>query len=225
MLGLLQNNIWQQIGDFLYDFFNPKLENYTNFAFSGGMLNLKLIIFGIFAGVLIASFYMIFVRTTLGRFVRAILERQAYDAEQAVTLSECGLERHIFTRWALKHGYTLRRVIRCVEEEAFLASVRLQAQKHEAARTAAKAEGKRLPPFKEPKFDKPLSECHFYIPEKDRYIAQMRFRNSGSGYPTLLFVLLVSVLCIFLIFALLPQLIRFLDNVISIFSWKGNLKQ
>ena len=227
MLGLLNNQtmIWKQISDFLYDFFNPKLENYTNFSLDGGMMDLKLIIFAIFAGVLLASFYIIFVRTTLGRFVRAILEKQVFDSEGAVTLGECGLERHVFTRWALRHGYTLRRVIRCVEEEAWQASVRAQMQEYEAAREAAKADGKRLPAFKEPKFNKPLSECHFYIPEKDRYVAEMRFRKSGNGYPTLLFVLLVSVMCIFLLFAFLPQLIRFLDNVISIFSWKGNLKQ
>ena len=226
MRGLLnsQNAIWQQIGDFFYEFFNPKLENFTNFSFDGGILNLQLIIFGIFAGVLLASFYIIFVRTTLGRFVRAILEKQAFDSACAVTLGECGLDKHIFTRWALRHGYTLRRVIRCVEEEAWQATVTEQLREYEAAREAAKAEGKRLPAYKEPKFDKPLSECHFYIPEKDRYVAEMRFRKSGNGYPTLLFVLLVSVLCIFLLFALLPQFIRLLDNVISIFSWKGNLK-
>ena len=218
-----QNHIWQQIGDFLYGFFNPEMENYTNFSFSGGLLNLQLIIFGIFAGVMLASVYIIFVRTTLGRFVRAILERQAFDGEHAVTLEDCGLERHIFTRWALRHGYTLRRVIRCVEEDTWQAEERVRRQEYEAARAEAKSEGKRLPPYKESKFDKPLSECRFYIPEKDRYVAEMRFRKSGNGYPTLLFVAFVSVLCIFIIFALLPQLVRFLDNAISMFSWKGNM--
>jgi hypothetical protein len=218
-----QNNIWQQLGDFFYEFFNPEMENYTNFSFSGGLLNLQLIIFGIFAGVLLASFYVIFVRTTLGRFVRAILEHQAFDAENAVTLGECHLERHIFTRWALRHGYTLRRVIRCVEEETWQAEENARQQEYEAARLKAKSEGKRLPPYKESRFDKPLSECRFYIPEKDRYVAEMRFRKSGNGYPTLFFVAFVSVLCIFLIFALLPQLVRFLDNAISMFSWKGNM--
>ncbi len=187
------------------------------------MLNLKLIIFGIFAGVLLASFYIIFVRTTLGRFVRAILERQAFDSEHAVTLGECGLERHVFTKWALKHGYTLRRVIRCVEEEAWQAEVCAQGESFEQVKQSAGA--KRSAQIKEPKLEKSLQECHFYIPEKDRYIAEMRFRKGGNGYPTLLFVLLVSVMCIFLIFALLPQLVRFLDNVISMFSWKGNLKR
>jgi hypothetical protein len=51
----------------------------------------------------------------------------------------------------------------------------------------------------------------------------MRFSEKGSGWGTFFFVLLGCVIAIFLIFAFLPQLLTFFDNVISIFSWKGNL--
>ena len=225
MLRLLKSatDIFETVGKFIYDFFNPKLEGYTNFEFSEGILSLQIIIFGIFAGVLLASFSMIFIKTTLGKLVRAILEKKAFTAEQGVTLAECGLEKHFFVRRALTHGYTLRRVVRCVEEEEFLAKARAEREEYEQARAAAKASGTRLPAYKEPIFKPDLSACHFYIPEKDRYTAEMRFRSSGSGYPTFFFVLLVSILCVILIFALLPHLLRFLDNVVSLFSWKGNL--
>ena len=225
MLQILntQPTILENIGNFLNDFFNPQLEGYTNFEFSEGAPSLKIIIFGLFIGVLIASFSMIFIKTTLGRLVRALLAKNALDGEQAVTLADCGLEKHIFIRMALKHGYTLRRVVRCVEEEQFLADVRREAKEYEEKRHEAKEKGKRLPAYREPRFQKKLEECHFYIPEKDKYIAEMRFRARGSGYLTFLFVLLGSVACIFLIFAFLPQLLIFFDNVVSIFSWKGNL--
>ena len=58
--------------------------------------------------------------------------------------------------------------------------------------------------------------------EEKKYIAEMRFHARGSGWPTLLFVLLISVICIFVIFGFLPQILRFVDNTISIFSVKGN---
>lgn len=215
--------ILENIGNFFRDFFNPKLEGYTNFEFSEGAPSLKIIIFGLFIGVLIASFSMIFIKTTLGRLVRAILAKNALDETDAVTLADCGLDKHIFIRMALRHGYTLRRVVRCVEEEQFLAGTQRERQEYEEKRREAKKEGKRLPAYREPRFAKKLEECHFYIPEKDKYTAEMRFRARGSGYPTFFFVLLVSILCIFLIFAILPQLITFFDNVVSIFSWKGNL--
>lgn len=198
--NLSKNAAGEAVAEFFRNFFNPKLEGYTNFEFGEGALSLQIIIFGIFAGVLLASFSIIFIKTTLGKMVRALLAAEAYDVEHAQTLAALGLERHFFVRRALRHGYTLRRVVRCVEEEK--------------NSNSEEGKGKKLPD---------LSACHFYIPEKDRYAAEMRFNEKGSGYGTFLFVLLGCVIAIPLIFAFLPQLITFLDNVISIFSWKGNL--
>lgn len=214
--NLSQSSIWTTITDFFYRFFNPALEGYTNFEFQNGTRKLQFIIFGIFAGFLIASFSMIFIKTTLGKLVRAILEKKAFEAKDGVTLAACGLERHFWIRLALRRGYTLRRVVRCVEEEEFLAKA------HEE-RQAAEETGKKAPAYREPVFKGDLSSCHFYIPKKDRYTAEMRFREKGSGYGTFFFVLLGCVIAVFLIFAFLPQLITFLDNVISLFSWRGNL--
>ena len=224
MLQVLNSalSVWEAIGGFFHRFFNPTLEGYTNFEFGETALNLKIIIFGLFAGVLIASFCIIFIKTTLGKLVRAILEKQAFEAKDAVTLAACGLERHFFIRRALKHGYTLRRVVRCVEEEEFLAKAADERREYEQKQSEAKQNGTRLPAYREPRFEAELSSCHFYIPEKDRYSAEMRFREKGSGYPTFFFVLLGCIICIFLIFAFLPQLLTFFDNVISIFSVKGN---
>ncbi len=215
--------ILENIGNFLRDFFNPRLEGYTNFEFSEGAPSLKIIIFGLFIGVLIASFSMIFIKTTLGRLVRAILAKNALEEENAVTLADCGLEKHIFIRMALRRGYTLRRVVRCVEEERFMADARREAEEYEEKRREAKEKGSRLPAYREPRFKAKPQDCHFYIPEKDKYTAEMRFHARGSGYPTFFFVLFGSIACIFLIFAFLPQLLIFLDNVVSIFSWKGNM--
>lgn len=196
---------WQLVAQWFHDFFNPKLEGYTNFDFGDGILNLQIIIFGIFAGVWIASFYAIYIKTTLGKIVRELLKREAFTSEQALTLTDCGLEKNPFIRHALLHGYTLARVVRCVEKEEYESSV-----------------GNR--PGKKSRFKENAGTCHFYIPEKDRITAEMRFNERGSGYLTFLFVVLGSVLCIFLIFAFLPQLITFFDNVISMFSLKGNMQ-
>ncbi len=224
MLQLLNSQaIWSTIGDFFYRFFNPKLEGYTNFEFGESALSLKIVIFGIFVGVLLSSFCIIFIKTTLGKLVRAILDKQAFEPKDGVTLAECGLERHFFIRRALRRGYTLKRVVHCVEEEEFLAKAREEMREYEEKRKDAKEKGERLPAYKAPSFEQDLSGCHFYIPEKDRYTAEMRFREKGSGYPTFFFVLLGCVLCVLLIFAFLPQLLTFFDHVVSLFSLKGNL--
>ena len=123
-----QPDLWTQIREFFYNFFNPTLEGYVNFEFQNDGKMLKFAIFGIFVGVILASFSIIFIKSTLGRLVRAILDKQAFDTEQAVTLKACGLEKHPFIRHAVRHGYALRCVVRCKEEKEFLAHVAKQKQ-------------------------------------------------------------------------------------------------
>ncbi len=214
----LPPTIWESIKSF----FNPTLDGYTNFEFSGGILNLQIIIFGLFGGVILASFYAIFIKTTLGKIVRVLLSSEALSPERAMTLAECSLSRHIFIRYALRHGTTLRRVVHCVEEDEFTKQTKEAYALYEKQKEEAKRNQTAKPKWIDPKFSEPLDKCHFYIPEKDRITAGMRYNEKGSGYPTFLFVLLGCFISILLTFAFLPQLVQFFDNVVSMFSVKGN---
>ena len=180
-----------QIGEWLYEYFNPNLEGFVNFDFGGGnMLNIRLIIFGIFAGVFAASLYMVYVKNVVGAFVRKLLAENCLSPEQAQTLGALGFAKNPFVRLALR-GTLLTGTVYRVEN--------------------TDADGKGSD-----------AETRYYIKEEKKYVAEMRFRAGGSGAPTLLFVLLISVICIFAIFGFLPQILRFFDNTISIFSVKGN---
>ena len=99
------------IKDWLVNFFNPELDDYTNFDFGeGSMMNIQMIIFGIFAGVLLASLYAIYVKTVIGAFVRKILAEQCFHVEQARTLEEYGFGKNYFVMQALR-GSLLRGVV------------------------------------------------------------------------------------------------------------------
>ena len=179
-----------EIAAWLYDFFHPELEGYVNFDFGGGeLVNIQVIIFGIFIGVFVASLYMVYVKNFVGRFVRKLLAEDCLSEEKAQTLAALGFEKDPFVRSALR-GSLLASTVSRVEQP--------------------NAEGEEKQPTR------------YYIKEEKKYIAEMRFHARGSGWPTLLFVLLISVISIFLIFAFLPQILRFVDNTISIFSVKGN---
>ena len=170
----------------LIDFFSPDLSGYTNFDFGeGSMMNIQMIIFSIFAGVLIASLYAIYVKNVIGAFVRKILREQCFHVERARTLEEYGFGRNYFVMQALR-GSILRGVVTRVDP----------------------IEGETSP--------------RYYIEEEKKYAAEMRFNARGSGWPTFFFVVLLSIIAIFIIFAVLPHAIRFFDNTVSIFSVKGN---
>ena len=181
----------ENIKDWLYDFFNPKLEGYTNFDFGeGDMINIRMIIFGIFAGVLLASLYAIYVKNVIGAFVRKLLAVGCLAEEKAMTLEELGFNKNVFVKQALRGSLLASTVIH----------VKPEPKEGEEGTEAEK----------------------YYIKEERKYAAEMRFNARGSGWPTFFFVLLCSVIAIFIIFAALPHVIDFLDNTISIFSVEGN---
>ena len=222
----LANNGWTEFWNSLLgkikDFFNPTLSGYTNFDFgSDNIVNLKVIVFGIFIGVMIASAYAIYTKKILGEFVRKLLSEDILDPSKAKTANELGFGKNPFVLRELK-GYTLGRVVRSVEKDEFVERVKREREEYEASRAEAIAKGERMPAYREPRFDKKASECHYYIAEKDRYTAEMRFNANGSGYGTFFFVLLISIMCIILIYAILPHILAFTDAALSDFTVKGN---
>lgn len=186
---------WQDLAQNIRTFFHPDLSGTTNIHFgSEALVNLPVIVFGLFIGVMLAAFYVIYTSLAQGVLVRKLLEREIHTPEEAKTLAELGLEKNILVKLGLHNRYTLRRVVKsagCGSEGA--------------------ADGKAVA----------LKNERFYIPEEDKYTASMRFRSGGNGLPTLLFVFFVSIACIVLIFALAPEIIRFLDNVLSEFTTAG----
>ena len=187
----------------VYDFFNPTFEGYTNFDFSASQQKmLPIMIFALFFGVFLAAFYTLYIRSILGGVVRKLIAGKNFDAASAKTLAELGFPKNIFVRHALKNPYSLRRVLRSRELDA-----------HEAAGKAA------VDFVYDPKNE------HFYLPEDDKYKAEMRFGKTATAPHTILFVLLGIMICEIAVFAFLPELVRFFDNVVSIFSVKGNTIQ
>ena len=182
------------------DFFSPTLEGYTNFSFTASQQKmLPLIVFALFFGVFLASFYALYIRSILGGIVRKLIGGENFDPARAKTVAELGYEKNLFVLQALKSPYSLRRVLRSQELDA-----------HEA-------EGKSAADFR----PDPKNE-HFYLPEEDKYKAEMRFGRSATEPHTILFVLLCIVICEIVVFAFLPELVSFFDKVVSIFSVKGN---
>ena len=157
------------------------------------MVNIRVIVFGIFIGVFLASVYMVYVKNVVGAFVRKLLAEECLSEERAQTLEALGFDRNPFVKLALRGSLLASTVV----------------QLPAATVTGESGEAQTVP-------------TRYYIKEEKKYVAEMRFNARGSGAVTLLFVLLISVICIFVIFGFLPQILRFVDNTISIFSVKGN---
>lgn len=225
-MQILANTGWNEfLGNLITsikEFFNPDLSGYTNFHLgSSSIINIHVIVFGIFIGVILAALYSIYTKKILGRFVRKLLADGVVTPEEAKTLDELGFTKNLAVIWGLK-GYTLGRVVNSIEKDEFIKSTNEARQTYEANRKEAAKHGKRLPSFPEPKFTKKVRECKYYIAEKNKYTAEMRFNDNGSGYGTFFFVLLIAFICVIIVYALLPQILTLVDTVLADFTVQGN---
>ena len=196
--------------------FSPDLGDYQYIGISGS--GLRSIIFGILIGFFVACCMTVFDRRVLGDFVRHVLANDCLSKEKAMTLEELGYLRNTIIRSSLKNGVSLRRVIKCVEEEDFRREIALRRE----AFLAENAENKGAR-FKEPKFRVDPSTMHFYIPEELKYVADVKFEKKGANFVTLLLATLLFFALAAVAFFVVPDLLQMLDNMIGIFDSKNNI--
>lgn len=187
---------------------------YLNLS-DGGVMS---VIIGILIGFFVACCMTLFDRRVLGDFVRHVLRNECLSRETAKTLAELGYEKNAFVRGALRSGVSLRRVVKCVEEEAFNAETARKQAEYEAAN-----EGKKVPAYKPPKFKVDVSTMHFYIPEELKYMADVKFEKKGANPVTLLIALVLFAAVAVIAFYAVPELLQMLDNMLGIFDPNNNV--
>ena len=187
------------------------------------LTSLRMIIVGIFIGLAIASFAAVFNKRVLGDFVRKVLGEEALSEETAKTLSELGYEHNTCIRYSVRRGVNLRRVVRCVEEEAYLRELESKEKEYAEKRK----ENPKLPKFKAEPFRVNADEHHFYIPEEMKYMADVKFEKKGSTWlGAIIFVVILLILTV-VAFLALPYILTVLNDwfgaVESVFSYKDNM--
>ena len=192
---------------------------YPNLGLEGGssLFSLKLMILGLFIGLSLASFGALYDKRVLGEAVRAILRKEAYTPETAVTLVELGYARNSIVRHSVRKSVTLRRVVRCVEEEKFLAEQEQRRIEHEEKRKNDKSLGR----FRELDYTFDLENDHFYIPEEIRYTADVKFEKKGSSWIGAIVFTLVMLVVYVILLICLPDILEILNDFAANFAPKG----
>lgn len=174
-------------------YFNVEFGVYKNFSFSEqDNATAEMLIVGIAIGIIIAAAFMSFTKVRVGRFVRKLLKNECFSAENSKTLTELEEFRNSTVRKQLSRGMILRNIVRCVEEE----------QATEAG--------------EEYRLD--FATAHFYIPEEQKYRADVRFEKKGIGWPVVLLTAVCALVAASLLCTFLPDVIRMMDNLILFFT-------
>lgn len=193
---------------FVEKYFTPQYGDYEHITVGGSsMISLQTIVFAFFIGVNLAAIVSVFDKRVLGDFARALIREDALSPDHAKTLSELGYFKNTAIRSSLRSGHTLRRVVRCVEEEQYDAAI-------EQKRLEAKAVGQK---FKTVPFKVDFKTAHFYIPSELKYTAEIKFEKKGTNWLTVAGVFVVSLLMVIGVFWIFPDILQLLDNFLSMF--------
>ena len=185
---------------------------YENLDF-GGLFSVQTLVIGIFIGLAIASFAAVINKQVNGEFVARLIDRGCLSPESAKTLPELDAADKLMLRYGVVRGVNLRRVVRCREEEEYLAESRKKAEEYAAMRL----ENPKLPKSFTPKpFKVDPDAHHFYISEDMKYMAEVKFSRKGNSiWGALLYSALILVALVALI-VFLPYLLDLLDDAIGL---------
>lgn len=194
-------------------YFSPEYGNYENISITpSSMTSFRMIVFAFFIGINLAAIYAIFNKRYLGDFARAVISCDALSPETAKTLTELGYLKNTVIRSSLKSGTTLRRVVKCVEEEEFYAGIEEKRREFEAS---GHPRGEK---FREASFKIDFETAHFYIPDELKYTAEIKFEKKGTNWLTFAGVFILSLALMILVFRLMPDMLQMTDNFLSMFS-------
>lgn len=213
----LLQEIWQYLSD---KYFAVRFEehDYQHITLSSNkFFSAQSIIIAIFLGVIIAAAMSLFQKRTLGDLVRALDREGCTTPEKAKTLSELGLLRNSAVKQDLRRGASLRRVVRCVGEEEYLAA---QAEKRKIFEAEQKAKENRRErgKWKEIPYRYNFSTDRFYIPEDLVYGAAVQFDQKGTNPLTLIFTIVACIALMMLCCYLLPEMLQLADNFVGVFK-------
>ena len=166
---------------------------------------------GIFLGAIIACVIMAYNKQVLGGAARKMIASEALSPERAMTLEELGYRKNIIMRNAFRSSVSLRRVVRCVGEEEFIAEQNERREEYEKRREA----GESLPRFKEIDYVIDPDTDKFYIPEDLRIRAEIKFEKKGSGWVSS--VITIALLCVlfFIVLLVLPMIFGAADDFLG----------
>ncbi len=178
--------------------FTPQFDTYEHLTFLNNPDGFKWIIFGLYFGLVAASLFMFYNKNVLGELVRRLDIAGAHDRDSAKTLSELGLEKNIFCKISLKRGNSIRKAV-CIapaEDEELPEDISV---------LRAAAQGRKCSPLTD----------RFYIPAEKCDTIVDRFNPKGSGWLSVLLMIILGIVLVIAIFKFAPFIAGLIEQAIA----------
>ena len=205
----MNSNFFQDIWNYLYDAYFNMGNGYENLETeSSPLMTVGTVVFGLFIGAVIACISVFYNRKVVGSAVRKLLDAKIHDREHAVRLSDLGYKKNFFIRSLFRDSNSLRKVVKCVEEEDFYAEQEQSRLEYEEKRRS----GEKLPRFREEIYRVDVDNDRFYIPEELEITAVTKFKKKGSSWVAMIIAIIVLIVIFFALLLFLPWFLGQIDN-------------
>ena len=210
-----EQSIFVELWQYFYQTYLNPTEFYGNLGLSADSLwSIRIMILGLCIGFSVAAFGAVFNKRVLGNIVRKILKAEAFSPESALTLEELGLVDKPFAHFAVRKSTSIRRVVKCREELEFNEALSKARNEHEARRAGDKSIGR----FKETDFKMNTYADSYFIPEKMKYTADIKFEKKGSTWLGAIIFTVIMVVVFIVAMVMLPRLLSLLNDIAGGFA-------
>ncbi len=182
-----------------------KIYYYQNFDIDVNNGSLEVLLWSIYAGVVLGVLASLLYRVYTSSFVGAIISAGALDENHAVTLDSLDFRGKWYIKRQIKSGSSLSRLLVCTNEETFRPKKcsTLGRFWHE------KFLGSEIPTVI------PFETAKFYLPEERRITAELRFTEEKTPVRTFLLSAVILAVVIAAATVALPELLQMLDNLMT----------
>lgn len=194
--------LWKVLWNAVYEGLFGTAEVYEHLDMgTGTLLSVRVIIVGMLLGLAVGGFVAAYNKQVLGGFVRTLLHSQCLSPEAGKSLPELDYADKLFIRRAVKKSVSLRRVVRCREEEEFFA----KQEEIKDKRAKKRAESFRVDP----------DAHHFYIPSEMKYMADVKFEGAGTTWRSAIASAILMLVLIPVLLTVLPYILRLLNDFVG----------
>ncbi len=199
---------------------------YEHFELYNPFISVELIVWSVFAGIVVASLLAVYNKRLIGGFVKELLFRECFSPETAKTIVELGYGTDWIIKNALRKDKVLRGFVARAEDGENVDNVNKADNVDNAANGENGENGENEAKDKK-KADR--SDCEkrqeinfltarFFIPEEKKYGAEVRYASRGTNLVSLAVGLLICAAAAFAAIVLIPDIIQLIDNFLGTFS-------
>ncbi len=187
--------------------------SYENLGLSEtSIISISNILLGIFIGIVLASFAMVYEKRVTGAFIRKLLTSGAVGRENAVTLDALGYAKRSSIFGSLRRSSVMRKLVKCAEETDFYDELDKKRTEYEKARE----EDQSLPEFKSAPY-KMTKNDRFYIPCDKKSVAEKKFGAKDGSWWIIPIMIIISIIGFIALLYLIPNILELANAAVGAF--------